>query len=455
LGSLFTTLLNSTGALQVYGRVFNVIQNNITNANTPGYARRQQSIVSLPFDPASGLTGGIIPGPMLSARSQYLEQAVRNNQEQLGASQQKAADLAQVSALIDVSGNSGVPAALDALFGSFSQLSVNPNDAVSRQNVINAAGQVAQAFQQAAIGIGRVSANVDDATRSNVANMNQLASQIASINQHLRSAAEASQDAGLDAQLNTALESLSQLVHYTTVKASDGTYSIFIGGQAPLVIGAHAYSVSADFSAPQTVIRDANGNDITALLTNKGGSLGALLEEKNATLPGYGGSLNALAQTLADTVNTALAQGLDQNGNPPAVNLFTYNAALGSAYTLAVTSITPDQIAAAAAGAPGGNGNAIALSQLGSKPTVNGATFIQAFGNLGGQIGRDLAQAQQDAAAQKDLVTLAQQQRADASGVDLNEEAAKLLQFQQAYQAVGKLVTVLDSLTQTVLNMVQ
>ena len=36
MGRLFTSLLNSTGALQVYGRVFSVIQNNITNANTPG-----------------------------------------------------------------------------------------------------------------------------------------------------------------------------------------------------------------------------------------------------------------------------------------------------------------------------------------------------------------------------------------------------------------------------------
>jgi flagellar hook-associated protein 1 len=51
-------------------------------------------------------------------------------------------------------------------------------------------------------------------------------------------------------------------------------------------------------------------------------------------------------------------------------------------------------------------------------------------------------------------LTQAQQQRATVSGVDLNAEAAQLLQFQQAYQAVGRLVTVLDDLTQTVINLI-
>jgi flagellar hook-associated protein 1 FlgK len=455
MGSLFTSLLNSTSALRVYGRVFNVIQNNITNANTPGYVKQDQSIVSLPFDPAAGLAGGVLAGPMLSARSQYLEQAVRTEQEQLGSAQQKAADLSQIQALFDTTGKSGVPGALNAFFGSFSQLSVNPNDEISRQNVIDTAGQVAQAFHQNALGIASVSANVNDEIRTSAASINQIASQIAEINRHYRSSAQASQDAGLDAQLNSALESLAQVAHYTSIKSSDGTYNIYIGGQTPLVIGDHQFAISADFSNPQTAIRDAQGNDITGQLSGAGGSLGALLEEKNVTLPGYIGSLNNLAQSFADTLNTALAQGVDRNGNTPTTNLFTYNAALGAAFTLSVNNLTPDEIAAASATAPGGNGNAIAITQLAGQPTVNGFTIMQAYGNLGGQVGRDVANAQQDQAAQQDLVNQAQQQRAQASSVSLDEEAAKLLQFQQGYQAIGKLVGVLDSLTQTVIDMVQ
>ena len=143
----------------------------------------------------------------------------------------------------------------------------------------------------------------------------------------------------------------------------------------------------------------------------------------------------------------------DAAGNPPAVNLFSYNAAQGVAFTLDVTNLTGNQIAAASAGAPGGNGNAVAIAQLASRATVNGFTFTQAYGNLGGQLGQDVATAQQDEAAQKSLLNLARQARATVSGVDLNAEEAKILQFQLSYQAMGKVVTVLNTLTDTILNL--
>jgi flagellar hook-associated protein 1 FlgK len=455
MGGLFTALTNSAGALQVYGRVFSVIQNNVANASTPGYARQEQTLVAEPFNPAEGLSGGVLAGPMVSTRSQYLERAVRYQQEQLGSAQQKATDLSQIEPLFDVSGQSGVPGALSQFFNSFSQLSVNPNDLASRQNVIDAASQVAEAFHQNALGIARVAGDIDTQTRASVTAINQAAAEIADINQHYRSSSQVTQDAGLDARLHAALESLSQVADYTLLKASDGSYSIYLGGQTPLVIGDHAYDITADFSGPQTVIRDAQGNDVTGQLTNAGGSLGAMLQEKNATLPAYMTSLDNVAKVLADTVNTALGQGLDRGGNAPLINLFTYSLVAGAASSLGVTGITPDQIAAASAGAPGGNGNALALAQLAGQPTVNGFTFIEAYGNLGSQVGRDVSNAKQDRVAQQDLVTQTQQQRALVSGVSLDAEAAKLLQFQQSYQAMGKLVTVLDGLTQTVIDLIR
>src|SRR5882724_4271889 len=157
MGGLFTSLFNASGALQVYGRVFNVIQNNITNANTPGYVRQDQSVLAEAFNPAAHLTGGLLAGPLLSARSQFLERAVRYQQEQLGTSQQKAADLSRIEPLFDLTGKSGVPGALSRFFDSFSQLSVNPNNQAGRQQVIDAASGVAQAFGENALGITQVS----------------------------------------------------------------------------------------------------------------------------------------------------------------------------------------------------------------------------------------------------------------------------------------------------------
>jgi flagellar hook-associated protein 1 FlgK len=217
-------------------------------------------------------------------------------------------------------------------------------------------------------------------------------------------------------------------------------------------MGGQAMNISANFSTGQTAIQDSQGNDVTAQIT--GGQLGAQIQENNTTLPGYMSSLNTLAQGFADAVNNALSQGVDQNGNPPANNLFTYNSASDAAYTLAVTpGFTPDQIAAALPSAPGGNGNALAVAQLATTSAVNGFTFTQAFGNLGQQVGTDISNATNNQTEQQNLVTQAQAQRSAVSGVSLNEEAAKLLQYQQSYEAVAKVVTTLNSLTDSLMAM--
>jgi flagellar hook-associated protein 1 len=454
MGNLLTSLLNSAGALSTYQQVFNVIENNITNANTAGYADQNQSLAAQPFDPSQGLSGGVMAGPLVSSRSEYLEQDVRNQQQLLGNSTQLATDLGQVQSLFNLTGTSEISDTMSALFNSFSSLSVSPNDPGARQSVLNAAGQVAQSFNQAAAGLAQVSTSVESETGSAVTQINQLATQIAALNQQYQTTPDASQDAGLSAQMNTDLESLSSIANFSTIQTSDGGVNVFLGGQTALVLGSQQFQISADLSPTGSTILDAEGNDITAQISSPttNGSLGALLDEQNTILPGYTTQLNTLAQTFADQVNGQLAQGVDANGAAGA-NLFSYDQANNAASSLAVTNITTDQIAAASAGAPGGNGNAIAVSQLATATVVNGLTFTEAYGQLGAQVGQDVANAQSDQTQDQDLVTQAQQQRSQVSGVNLNAEAAKLLQFQQAYQAVGKLVTVLDDLTETLMDM--
>jgi flagellar hook-associated protein 1 FlgK len=459
MASLSTALLNSAQAMSVYQRVFNVIQNNISNANTPGYVQQNQTLVALPFDMQSHLSGGVAAGPVVSSRSEYLEQNVRNQQQLLGYAQQRATDLSQAQQIFDLSSisNSGgssadLSGAFSNFFNSFSQLSVNPNDPTERQSAIEAAQKVAQTFNQSAGVITQIAGNADSQTQATVKTIDGYLQQIAALNQQYASSPAGAQDAGLDAQMHATLESLSNLVTISTIQSNDGEVNVFLGGQGPLVLGRQSFALSADFSSPQTAIRDSQGNNVTSEIT--AGQLGGLLSEKNVTLPGYMGTLNTLAQTFADQVNNQLSQGLDESGNAPAVNLFTYNLASNAATTIAVTAIAPNQIAAASAGAPGGNGNAVAISQLANLPVINGLTFSQSFAELGTQVGQDVSQATQDQNTYQDLLTQAQQTRSQQTGVSLDAEAAKLIQFQQSYDAVGKLVGVLSDLTLTVINLI-
>jgi flagellar hook-associated protein 1 FlgK len=329
---------------------------------------------------------------------------------------------------------------------------VNPNDAVYRQNVLNQAQSTAQAFQQTATAILNTGSTVNSETQATLDDINRLAGTIAQINSQTRTHQDGSVDAGVDAQLYSSLEALSQDASFTTLRQSDGTISVYLGGQTPLVLGDAAYSVQGDFSLPQTAILDQNGKDITGQIT--GGQLASELQTKNTLLPSYMNGLNTLAQTLADQVNTTLANGLDANGQAPTTDLFSYDAASGAAFTLSTNPLTTDQLAAASASAPGGNGNALALSALANAKVVDGYTFTEAFGNVGGRLGEDISNAQGQQQTSQDLLTQAQNLRAQSSGVSLDEEAANLLAYQQAYQAASKMFAVLNTLDGVTLGLI-
>jgi flagellar hook-associated protein 1 FlgK len=452
MATISGALSSAASALSVFDRVFDTIENNITNANTPGYAEQEQSLQPLAFDPATGLGGGVAAGPLLSTRTEYLEQGVRDQQQSLGYSSQLAGDLGQVQPLFDLTSTSGVANSLNSFFNTFSQLTVNPNDEVSRQAVITAAGTLAQNINQSAAGIEQVSTNATSQTTTVVTQINQLASQIASINQQFDANSQTTQDESLDSDVHNALETLSGLANISVIRTASGAYNVYLGGQTPLVLGDTVAPISTSNVSGETAILDANGNDISSQITS--GQLGALVQENNTTLPGYLSNLNQLAQSLADTVNTTLSNGVDSNGNAGAP-LFSYDQASDAASTITATNITSDQLAAASSTAPGGNDNAVALTQLATTPEINGFTFTQFYGNLGAQVGSDVASAQQNQTQAQDQLTQAQAQRSAVSGVDINTEAAQLLQFQQAYTAVGKLVSVLQDLTTTIIDAVQ
>jgi flagellar hook-associated protein 1 FlgK len=134
--------------------------------------------------------------------------------------------------------------------------------------------------------------------------------------------------------------------------------------------------------------------------------------------------------------------------------LFSYNASTDAASTIAVTGIAPPELAAASPGAGGGNGNALALSALGNSPALNGFTFTTFYGNLSATVGRDVANAKDSQAVQTQLLAQARAHRTSISGVSLDEEAVRLVEFQRAYEATAKLVTALDQLSLDTINMI-
>jgi flagellar hook-associated protein 1 FlgK len=453
MGNLLTSLLNAANSMQAIERALAVTENNVVNASTPGYAKQTATFEAMPFDLTVGLPGGVRAGPAQSSRDAFAEKGVRNQQTDLGFYQQKASDLTNLQAFFNLSSTSGIGSAMSGLFQSFSQLSVNPNDAVSRQSVLDQAQTVAQSFQHTAASLASQGTNIAEQSRSTIDDINRLAGEVATINAQNRVDPSGGVDAGVDARLNSTLEQLSQLVNFTALQQPDGTVSVYAGGQTPLVVGGQTFAISGDFSTAQTAILSSTGADITNQMT--GGQLSALLDDKNKVLPSYMQDLNTLAQGVADQVNTTLQNGIDQNGAAPATDLFTYDTSLGAAVTMGVNLMTPDQIAAALPGAPGGNGNALNLAALASGKNLDNYTFAQFYGNLGGRVGRDLSTATDNETTKQQLLNQAQTLRQQSSGVSLDQEAEHLIAFQRSYQANAKMLTVLTSLTDTLMGLIQ
>ena len=441
-----TEALNSaSGSIGSLERALTIIQSNVDNASVPGYAR--QDLVG-----AIGATSTADVVSQQSSRNEFAESAVRQQNSLLGHFDQLTSVLGSVEPNFSANGTTGIPNAINNLFAGFSALSTNPNDTSARQSVIDQANELAKSFNTAASNLGSVQSNARQQISSQVDSINHLASLVQAYN-----TSQASNAAGVgapivDAKLHDTLEQLSGYANVQALTQNDGSITLLLDGQTPLVVGKTQYNISADItSGPTAAIRDSNGADITSLVS--GGNLGGSLEAVNQSIPSYQNGLNQLAQGIADSVNTALAAGVDTNGNAGAP-LFSYNASTDAASSIAVTGITPPELAAASAGAGGGNGNALALSALGNSPALNGFTFTTFYGNLSATVGRDVANAKDSQAVQTQLLAQARSHRTSISGVSLDEEAVRLVEFQRAYEATAKMVTVLDQLSLDTINMI-
>jgi flagellar hook-associated protein 1 FlgK len=455
-------------AMSAIQQAIDAVQNNTVNANTPGYAAENVSFSASGFDLAQGLTGGIDVS-LSSSRNQYLEQSVRTETSALGLVEQQSPMLSNLQIAFSASGDSGVPGALSSFAGSFSTLSANPSDSSAQANAIASASTLAQAFNQTAAQISQVGTQATEQASSNVAAINTLTTHIAGLNAEIQNGGQ--NDAGVAADLNNSLDSLSELVNVSVNYNSDGSASVLLDGQTPLVLGSQALALTVqpkpgNAEAPypagdagiQLVTQD--GTDVTAQATQ--GNLGAALQMRNQTVAYYLGSqtqqgeLNNLAQSFATRVNDIVTSAQTAAGTAVAP-LFTFTAGTDAAATLSVGTITAGQLVSS--DGTSGNGTATELADI-TDPTnpddlmSNGQSFTAFYGSLAGQAGTDASNASTNLSTQQDLTTQAQNQRTQASGVSLDAQAAQLLSLQDAYQATAKIVTVLESLGQTAVNLI-
>lgn len=104
----------------------------------------------------------------------------------------------------------------------------------------------------------------------------------------------------------------------------------------------------------------------------------------------------------------------------------------------------------------GDNRNALLLSELQNRETLRGgrATISNVYGELVADIGSRTRQSELNRDAQQTILQQAEARRDAISGVNLDEETADLLRFQQAYQASAQVIATADELFQVLLGVI-
>jgi flagellar hook-associated protein 1 FlgK len=159
-------------------------------------------------------------------------------------------------------------------------------------------------------------------------------------------------------------------------------------------------------------------------------------------------SIQFTSPTTFDVVGTG-------TGNPTGL---TYTPGMTLNYngwqmTLKGTPAASDTISVGATQNPAvDNRNARAMVGIADRLLVGGQRAVDAYGDLTADIGIRTQSAQSSMALSSRTLEDAEAARSEISGVNLDEEAARLLQYQQAYQAAAKLIataqTVFDTLLQ-------
>jgi flagellar hook-associated protein 1 FlgK len=455
-------LNTALSGLRTAQQMLDISAHNIANASTPGYSRQRAEIVasppfSLPAFNRTGLPGQLGTGVTISSiyriRDTFLDGQISEQVAAGGYWSARGDGLSAVEAAFPEPSGSGMGTALSRFWSAWEDVAADPGSSAARTSVISETQTLAARFVRDSGQLASLVSSADVEVRGAIGQANDLASRIAALNKQIQGIVVSGDHANdLEDQRDVLLEQLNAIIPTQNVRLADGTVSVLVGGTD---------LVDHDETRLITAVDDGSGHAVPTWESGgavdlAGGKLKGLVELRDETLAGYVDDLNALAKTIADAVNTAHTGGVDGAGNP-GLALFTYTAG-SEASTLALNAaIGTDPaliVSAATAGAPGDASIAAQIADLRTAGIFGTGTQTptDAYAAFIGQIGTDSRQASELAANQGLVVEQLQTRRESISGVSLDEEAADVIRFQQAYSASARVITAIDEMLDQLIN---
>ena len=459
-----TQLLNvARDALTAQSYGLNVTGQNISNASTPGYVRRVAVLETQNLGTQSG--GGVVASGLQRITNDYVERREFQATGTSAAATERDQTLASLEALFNDGGGTGLGAALNGVFTSFSNLAANPTDTTTRQSVLAAASSFTDLANSTGNRLAQMQIDLKQQAQDTIDQVNQRAQEISKLDMQISQATVLGDDASdLKDQRIAKILNMSSLINTHTFTDGQGNTVVQVAGSTIVDGSGHAGSLSLDLHADGSLKllvdqSGGGGSEITQFLT--GGKLSGIKEVRDKDLFDVSAQLDQFVFDVGTAINTQHAAGVGADGGTGR-NIFD----VGPIATHAARDVRvsqdifnqPDRIAAASNlfSLPGGSDNAVALSKIFDTPIAvgNTKTAAQAYGDLVGSIGSTRANSKRDVDTSAAILSQVTAMHQSQSGVSLDEEMVNLTKFQNAYQAASKMIGVADQLMQTLLNTV-
>ncbi len=452
------SLANAQTSLQTVGH-------NIANKSTEGFSRQRVEILTnTPVSEGKLQIGmGARAGVVTRVNNPWLEKQIQREGMSMGYEDARADSMGRVEQIYNEQTNKGLNQYVTDFFNSFRELSNNPESLASRTLVREAAVGMVKDFGRVSDQLHGVQEDIDGQIRTTVSEINQFSKEIASLNEkiHIVELQGAPANDERDRR-DLMLKKLGEKINISWGESKDGIVNVTAGSTALLVSGTTSNELSAQTSDTKDRLEvyfmgSSTPADVTEQIT--GGRIGGALEVRDHVVEDLLKHVDELAFTMATEVNRAHIEGFDKNGDPGTLFFEMLDSKQNAAAHISINKTVFNDVtriaAASKADAPGDNTVANVISSLQYKQVMNdnSATMDDYYNTEVGQLGAIVQRSVKAQESQKNVINQLANIRESLSGVSLDEEATKMMEFQKLYDASARLIKIADEMLETALNL--
>lgn len=454
-------------ALITQQKALDITANNIANVNTEGYSRQRLNMEQnepVRYEGGTLSTGVRANRTIQRIYDRFINAQLADAASKEGRWQAQGETLEKAELMFDEVSGYGLNNAMSQFWGAWQQLSNNPSGYTERVTLIGESQNMTEVFNKLTRDLNQVQKDSDTSINGAVGDINTLTREIAELNLKVAEI-EAGNDHSANEfrdQRDLKLKALSNLINVNSFEDADGYLTVVTANGHTLVDRVNSWQLTTGLNANgfnDVFWQSSSGTlqNITSDISD--GKLKGWIEARDTVVPDYLTRLDDIAQTMITAVNTLHSSGLTLEAPPDDTGIDFFTGTDASDIAVNTDIVNNSNLLAAALnteGVPGGNGNAIALSELQNSLSMSGgtATFDDFYDSLVSDVGRRVSEAKTNTDHQSMVSLQLSTYREEVSGVSMDEEMVNMVQFQSAYTAAAKLVSTVDQMLQTLVDMV-